>query len=154
MKYKELVKSSLRGRRVMFFQVGVVAVFLLCMGAKPLFAQEIPDTVKQLEEPFILVEVMPEFRGGDDARLKFLMENVFYPKKAREEKLQGKVYVGFIVEADGSLTNFSIIRSSGHSVLDEEALRVVKLMPNWIPGKQRGKPVRVQYMMHIIFSLD
>ena len=154
MKCKELIMSGLLGKKPMFLQVGVVAVFVLCMVAKPLYAQETPDTVKQVKEPiFVLVEQMPEFPGGDSAHLKFLQENLIYPQKAKEKKLQGSVVLHFIVETDGSIANIKVIRSSGHPILDEEALRVAKLMPNWIPGKQRGKPVRVIQPMSIKFPL-
>ena len=102
--------------------------------------------------PFKVVEEMPEYPDGDDARLKFLQENLVYPKYAREVGLEGKVYVGFVVERDGSLSNFTIKRSVA-PILDEEALRVVKMMPKWNPGQQRGKAVRVEYQIPITFTL-
>ena len=101
----------------------------------------------------IVFETLPEYPGGDEARIKFIQKNLVYPQEAKEQKVSGKVFVGFVVEADGSLTNFSILRSV-HPLLDEEALRVVKLMPKWKSGEQMGKPVRVQYQFPITFSLD
>ena len=110
---------------------------------------EVPDEV----EPAIrVVEIFPEYPGGDAARVKFLQDNLVYPRMAREIGLEGKVWVGFVVEKDGSLSNFSIAKGVA-PVLDDEALRVVKMMPKWTPGKQRSKPVRVQYQIPISFSL-
>ncbi len=102
---------------------------------------------------FTVVEVMPKYPGGRDAMYKFLAENIKYPQKAKEEGISGKVYVQFIVEKDGQPTNFKILRGVEES-LDNEALRVLKIMPKWEPGKQRDKPVRVQYNLPIKFSLD
>ena len=70
-----------------------------------------------------------------------MQENLVYPQEAKEKGIEGKVYIGFVVEIDGSLTNFTIVKSA-HPLLDEEALRVVKLMPKWIPGKQKDKAIR------------
>jgi protein TonB len=102
---------------------------------------------------FIVVEVMPEYPGGYEACLKFLSDNLVYPDFARRTGLEGKVYIKFVVEPDGRLTNFEVERSVA-PVLDEEALRVVKLMPKWIPGKQRSKAVRVQFQIPITFKLN
>ena len=110
------------------------------------------EEVKEAEI-FVIVEVLPEYPGGDEARIKFMKENLVYPKWAREAQLEGRVMVGFVVEPDGRLTNFSIVRSVA-PVLDEEALRVAKMMPRWVPGKQRGKAVRVQFQIPITFTLN
>jgi protein TonB len=104
-------------------------------------------------EIFEVVEIEPKFPGGEDARMKFLFDNIVYPKVARETGLEGMVTVGFVVEPDGSITNVEIIRGRAPS-LDEEAIRVTKKMPKWTPGKQRGKNVRVRYRMPIRFSLN
>jgi protein TonB len=109
------------------------------------------EEVKEAEI-FTIVEELPEFTGGDEARQKFLKDNLVYPRIARETSLEGLVVVGFVVEPDGNLTNFKVLRSKAPS-LDEEALRVAKLMPKWKPGKQRGKAVRVQYRMPVTFTL-
>jgi len=95
----------------------------------------------------------PKYPGGDDARTKFLQENLVYPEEARKVGLEGRVVVEFIVEPNGSLSNFKIVRHVA-PILDEEALRVVKLMPNWIPEKYQDKTVRVKYEIPIIFSLQ
>ena len=113
----------------------------------------VEPVIEAEDAPLIFVEIYPEYPGGDDARIKFLSENLIYPKIAREIGLEGRVFVRFVVEKDGRLTNFEIARSVA-PVLDNEALRVVKLMPNWTPGKQRNKTVRVQYQIPITFSLQ
>jgi len=101
---------------------------------------------------FTVVEEIPQFPGGDDARVKFLSENIIYPEKARENQIQGTAYITFVVNQDGSIVDVRSLASPDRS-LEEEAIRVVKLMPKWIPGKQRGKPVRVQFSMPIKFTL-
>lgn len=111
-----------------------------------------PDVVDDTDEPFIVVEDEPEFPGGEMARRKFLSENTKYPKTASEVGIDGTVHVTFIIEKNGSVTDVRILRGIGGGC-DEEAIRVVKAMPNWIPGKQRGKPVRVQFNMPIKFTL-
>ena len=105
------------------------------------------------EEIFVVVEESPEFPGGEESRLKFLTDNIQYPRIARDAGVEGRVIVGFVVEPDGRITNVKIIRGKVQS-LDEEALRVTKMMPRWKPGKQRGKPVRVQFTMPITFLLQ
>ena len=118
-----------------------------------------PVAVKQEEEEevqeqeiFQVVENAPAFPGGDASRMKFLQENIKYPQMARESGIQGTVYVTFVVERSGAVTDVKILRGIGGGC-DEEAVRVVKNMPKWEPGKQRGKPVRVQFNMPIKFTL-
>jgi len=107
----------------------------------------------QEEEVYVVVEKMPEYPGGDEARVKFMVENVKYPDEARKNGISGTVFVSFIVEKDGSISDVKLLRGVD-KLLDNEALRVVKLMPAWQPGVQRGKPVRVQFNMPIQFNLD
>ena len=95
----------------------------------------------------------PSYPGGDEARIKFLQENMKYPEEAKELGVQGKVFVTFVVEVDGSITDVKVLRGIG-SGCDDEAVRVVKSMPKWIPGKQRGVPVRVQFNLPINFKLQ
>ncbi len=116
------------------------------------FVEDTKEEVVKEAEIFVVVEENPEFPGGDAARMQFLRDNIEYPRVARETGLEGRVVVGFVVEPDGRLTNFKVIRGRAPS-LDDEALRVAKLMPKWKPGKQRGKTVRVQYQMPITFTL-
>lgn len=103
-------------------------------------------------EIFTVVEEAPSFPGGDESRVKFLMENIKYPQMARESGIAGTVYVTFVVERDGSVTDVKVLRGIGGGC-DEEAVRVIQAMPKWNPGKQRGKPVRVQFNMPIKFTL-
>ncbi len=96
-----------------------------------------PVIVEVKPPPFIVVEEMPNYPGGDDLRIKFISENVVYPVMAKESNIQGTVYVTFVVEADGSITDVKVLRGIGGGC-DEEALRVVKMMPKWNAGKQSG----------------
>lgn len=98
-------------------------------------------------------EVMPEFPGGEKGLRNFLAHTIKYPKEATEGKIQGKVFVRFIILEDGSVSDIAIFKSV-HPLLDAEACRVVKAMPKWIPGLQDGKPVRVMYTMPINFILE
>lgn len=113
----------------------------------------VEEEEEDAEDPvFVLVEDMPEFPGGNGALLKYLAANLHYPEQAKKNKVEGKVYVSFIIDLDGSIVNVKIVRGV-NADLDVEAIRVIKAMHKWIPGKQRGKPVRVNYVLPIIFSL-
>ena len=118
--------------------------------------EEVKEQVIQQEAPkeiFTVVEEQPGYPGGDEARIKFLQENIKYPEEAKELGVQGKVFVTFVVEVDGSITDVKVLRGIGAGC-DEEAIRVVKSMPKWVPGKQRGVPVRVQFNLPIKFTLQ
>jgi len=104
------------------------------------------------DAPFTAVEINPEYPGGEAAFGKFLQKNIHYPTVAKENNIQGRVYVQFIVERDGSLTDIKVMREPG-SGLGDEAIRVLKISPHWKPGIQNGKPVRVQYTVPVNFSL-
>ncbi len=105
------------------------------------------------DEIFKVVEDMPEFPGGQSALMQFLAKTT-YPPFARENDLEGTVYVQFVIDKSGKVTEAVIARSSGHKILDDAALAHVKTMPSWKPGKQRGKAVRVQYVVPIKFKLS
>jgi protein TonB len=102
---------------------------------------------------FMVVESMPEFPGGEAALYKYLGENIKYPQMAKESGIQGRVFVTFVVERNGSVTDVRVLRGIGGGC-DEEAIRVVQNMPKWTPGKQRGKSVRVQYNLPVKFTLQ
>jgi protein TonB len=104
-------------------------------------------------EVFLIVEEPPTFPGGDQALYKWLGENLKYPEEAKELGIQGRVFVSFVVEPDGSTSNVVVKRGIGGGC-DEEAVRIVKAMPKWAPGKQRGQPVRVQFNLPIKFTLQ
>lgn len=102
---------------------------------------------------FKVAEEMPEFPGGPEKLLEYLNENLRYPEMARENDIQGRVYVQFVVEPDGSISNVEVIRSIGGGC-DEEAVRLVQNMPKFKPGKMNGYPVRVQYTVPVKFMLN
>ncbi len=108
---------------------------------------------EETSEVFFIVENMPEFPGGELALRKFIANAIKYPVIAQENGIQGKVYVNFVVDKDGSVTQAKIARGVDGS-LDKEALRVVNSLPKWKPGQQRGKPVRVSYTVPISFVLQ
>ena len=102
---------------------------------------------------FTVVENDPEFPGGMEALYKYLRENIKYPQLARDNNITGKVYVTFVVERDGSIANPRVLKDIGGGC-GAEAIRVVKSMPKWTPGKQRGKSVRVQFNLPVSFNLQ
>ena len=105
---------------------------------------------KQSDEDILtFAEQMPEFNGDLG---EYLSKNISYPKIAAENKIEGKVIVQFIVEQDGTISNASVLRKMGWG-MDEEAIRVIRAMPNWKPGKQNGKPVRIRYTLPVNFKL-
>ena len=104
-------------------------------------------------EIFTVVESMPSFPGGMGELMKFLGQNINYPTLAKESGIQGRVFINFVVEPNGSISNVKVLRGIGGGC-DEEAVRVVKSMPKWSPGKQRGKPVRVSYNLPVKFTLQ
>ena len=116
-------------------------------------APEVVEEEVVEQEIFKIVEEMPSFPGGEAKLMEYVAKNVKYPQIARETGIQGRVFVNFVVEPDGSVSNVSVLRGIGGGC-DEEAMRVVKNMPKWKPGKQRGKPVRVQYMLPVNFKLQ
>ena len=116
-------------------------------------APEPPKHVVEETKIFTVVEQMPLFPGGDAALMAYLRDNIHYPTVAAENGVQGRVVVGFVVERDGSITDVNVLRSVDPS-LDREAMRVVKSMPRWNPGKQNGSAVRVKYQVPVSFRLQ
>lgn len=114
--------------------------------------EEVQEEVVE-EEIFTVVEKEPEFPGGEDALYEYIGKNIVYPRQAREAGIEGVVVVEFVVEPSGKLSNVVAKRKVAPS-LDEEAVRVVKTLPAWSPGKQRGKAVRVYYRLPINFQLN
>lgn len=120
------------------------------------FAQEkAVSTTKEAEDNRVydIVEVNATFPGGEDALFKWLSANMHYPSKARDEGIQGRVIVKFIVEKDGSITKLNVVRSPDPS-LSKEAKRLFKKMPEWIPAMQGGKTVRSNYTLPLVFKLS
>lgn len=112
-----------------------------------------PARDEEGETVFMVVENPPQFPGGFEALAQYMVENVTYPPKAREFGIQGTVFVSFIVEKDGKVSNVRVLRSVNED-LDKEALRVVMSMPDWAPGTQRGEKVRVQFNLPVRFALN
>lgn len=119
-----------------------------------IFTQDPPPVKKEETEEviFVVVENQPEFPGGQAAMMKFLADSIQYPKIAVENGIQGRVICNFVVMKDGSVSDVQIVRGVD-PVIDKEAVRVLKLMPNWKPGTQRGKAVNVRYTLPVVFSL-
>lgn len=118
--------------------------------------QEYPveiDDPNNEPEIFIVVEDMPEFPGGNDSMKKFIKANLVYPDSAIKNKIEGKVIIEFFVDETGKVSSPRVLKGIG-SGCDEEALRIVNKMPNWKPGKLRNKPVKVRYVIPVIFSLN
>ncbi|NND94856.1 MAG: energy transducer TonB [Flavobacteriales bacterium] len=116
------------------------------------FIEEEEEEVVE-EEIFTIVETMPSFPGGEKAMFEYLGKNTKYPTLAKESGIQGMVVLTFVVEKNGEITDVKVLRGIGGGC-DEEAIRVVKNMPKWSPGKQRGKPVKVQYNLPYRFILQ
>ena len=117
-------------------------------------AFDIPETDKKaIEETFDRVDNMPEFPGGVQGLLNYMRETIKYPAQARQDTIQGRVLVTFVINKDGSIVEPEVVKSA-HPLLDEEALRMVEKMPAWKPGEQNGKPVRVKYTIPVNFRLQ
>ena len=134
-----------------------VAAMLMMVGCKP--APTEGNTAEPTVEPPVeltditTVDVDPAFPEGIEAMYKYLAENIHYPEAAKAAGEEGRVYVRFVVEADGSITGTEVVRGIGGEC-DTEALRVIKAMPKWTPGMKDGKAVRVQYTVPINFKLN
>lgn len=133
----------------------VVAVLFVGVGFKACNGFSSPEPQKhEVKETkvFTAVEQMPMFPGGDAALMEYLSSNIHYPAEAAKKGIQGRIVVGFIVERDGSLSDVHVFRSVDPA-LDREAIRVIKSMPKWQPGKQNGNTVRVKYQVPVLFRL-
>lgn len=119
----------------------------------PYVPVEEDDEIVGEETVFVVVETMPSFPGGMSELMLFLKENIKYPQLARDSGVQGRVFVTFVVEKDGSVTDVRILRGIGCGC-DEEAIHVVESMPKWIPGRQRNVAVRVRFNLPIKFTLQ
>lgn len=125
-------------------------ILMLCFTA--LATAGAQQTEKPCDKVYDIVEVMPQFPGGQGELMKFLRNNVKYPAEAQKKKIEGRVIVTFVVNQKGRITNPTVERSA-HPLLDAEALRVIKRMPKWKPGRMNGEPVNVKYRLPITFKL-
>lgn len=140
-------KIVLQSRIVLFCLFGLLCTLMACdknIGK---------TTYNKNDEVFTIVEVMPEFVGGSDALLQFFGSNMKYPDAAKKDEIQGVVVLEFIVEKDGSISNFKILRDIGGGC-GAEAMRIAKQMPRWTPGMEADKPVRVSFKLPIRFKVD
>ncbi len=112
------------------------------------------DEVVEEEKVFNVVEQQPEFPGGLQALMRYLKDNISYPRISRENNSQGRSVVRFVVNTDGSIQDVEVVKSSGDMYLDKEAVRVVSTMPKWSPGMQSGKAVRVYFTLPVAFRLQ
>ncbi|MFH1121631.1 MAG: M56 family metallopeptidase [Bacteroidota bacterium] len=145
------VPGKQRGK-VVRVQYNLPVRFMLGEGEKH-STYAVPEEKKSdNSEVFTVVEQPPVFPGGEDARIAYVINNINFPSEAKSKGIQGTVYVTFVIEQDGSVSNVKVLRGV-HPALDKEAVRVIQSMPSWTPGKQRGKPVRVQFNMPVKFSL-
>lgn len=138
----------------------IVFFLLLAVAPLALVAQAIkeppvggPPTTEPEKQVLTYVEQMPEFSGGQPALLAYLQKNIRYPDDAREQGIQGKVFLSFVVDETGRVKDVKV-KKGVYPSIDKEALRVVKAMPLWKPGIHNGKPVNVQFNLPISFKLQ
>lgn len=127
-------------------------VMLVCVLIFASNANGMNWVAQQDEKVYEKVEQMPEFPGGNEELINFLVKAVQYPDEAKKKGTQGKVFVSFVVGKDGTVTNAKIAKGAD-PLLDAEALRVVGTMPKWNPGKEKGEAVAVQFTLPIVFAL-
>ena len=136
---------------------------LLFIGVKGLAQEERPvapveaipvDATDAPQEPLTVVEQMPEFPGGQQAMMTYLVKNIHYPQECIEAEVEGKVFIAFVVDQEGRITEVKVLRGvPACPALQVEAMRVVRSMPKWIPGQQNGKPVPVRMTIPVVFKL-
>ena len=137
-----------------YFRV-IIACFVFSLIHGFSFAQNTGNS-KNENETFISVEEMPEFPGGEDALMQFIAKETKYPRKAKRKNITGTVFVGFVVDQNGNVTNVEVkrgVKGKKAGLLHNEAIRVVRSLPKWKPGKQGGKNVSVGFIVPIKFSL-
>lgn len=108
--------------------------------------------IDSLDDVVTFCEQMPAYDGGGEAMMGFINKNLIYPIEARKNRVEGRIVLQFVVNRDGSLSNIEVLKGLGFGC-DEEAVRVVMLMPKWVPGRQNGKVVRVRYTLPMVFRL-
>jgi len=156
-------KHPLRfGLGILFITATLTVVFFACSSPEEkktdtvetvsTDADEVLTEVSNTDSVYKVVEVMPEYPGGTDALMKYLSENIKYPESAKEEGIQGRVFINFTVEKNGAVSNVNVLRGIG-AACDAEAVRVIEGMSDWKPGLEEGKPVRVDYNIPIKFAL-
>jgi protein TonB len=147
MKTKNTPTNSVSLRSLLAIPIAILTLTLFSLNASAQKAE-----TGMTDGAYQKVDVMPEFPGGDVALLKFIADNTVYPKEAKEKGIQGKVITRFMVKKDGTVSDVSVVQGV-NSALDNEAVRVVKTLPNFSPGKLNGKTVPVWFMVPITFAL-
>lgn len=130
----------------------VMSLMATCCLTTVLAQKTVVSQKDQKETPFNEVEDKPAFPGGMEAMIQFFSTNIQYPADAKKQKIDGRVLVNFVIEKDGSITDVKVMKP-GFPSLDAEAVRVVKMMPKWKPGYQKGQAVRVLFALPISFNL-
>ena len=123
-------------------------------GSEKVVNGEVSAVDSDAELVYQIVEQQPEYPGGTAELMRYLMKNIKYPAESRQRNSQGKVFVGFVVKKDGFIGDIEVVKTSGDDLLDAEAMRVVKAMPAWVPGKQGGENVNVRFTLPVIFRLQ
>lgn len=150
---KKTFKSRMNLMLVIPITILGLSLFTLnAQAQKPAAAQDKVPQPQVKQEAYQLVDVMPEFPGGDRALLKFVADSIHYPKDAKENRIQGKVITRFMVMEDGSVSSVSVLQGVCPTI-DAESVRVVKMLPKFTPGILKGKAVPVWYMVPITFKL-
>ena len=150
---KQQTKGIGRAKYLVALPLAAALVAVNQVDALARVAEEPEPVVLQQDKAYKVVEYMPEFPGGMNSLLDYIAKNIKYPEEAQKKGINGRVILQFIVNTDGSLSDFKIIRGVDPQ-LDAEALRVVKSMPKWTPGKDKGKVVPVYYTVPISFGLQ
>ena len=156
---RELEKRQKLGKAAVVagLSIGLLGVSQVALAQQPDSLRM--DTIEQEEEVEMseffgcIQETMPSFRGGERKLFEFLGNNLVYPKEAKDAGIEGRVFVEFYIEKDGTVCDAKVLRGIGYGC-DEEALRVIGLMPKWFPGKSRGHAIRVRYTLPINFKLS
>ena len=156
----EQTPNLFAGFKCLLFAISTLTLLVIVFAPARANAQDKKEKTTQThkdtttdDKVYEVCEQMPIFEGGDAALMKYLTDSVKYPELAKKHGVQGRVVIGFIVEKDGSLTNVKVLRAVDRA-LDAEALRVVKGMPKWIPGRQNEQRVRVKYNVPVSFRLE
>ena|ERR1041385_5558892 len=138
---------------IIFSLLLIAVTFSFAQTTTPAKTQATKTDVKTEAGPvYTKVDHMPSFPGGEEELARFFSKNIQYPKEALDNKIEGTVYVTFVVDINGKISNVQMLKRMAYG-MDQEAMRVVKLMPDWTPGHQDGKPVPVQVTIPVKFSL-
>lgn len=144
--------------KVLFGALCLLLMMSACTGDNkvPATQEGSEEATQEVSEENVCMsaEEMPEYPGGMPAMMAFIQENIQYPEEAKEAQIEGRVFCTFIIDKSGKVTEVKVAKSSGTQCLDDEAVRVVSLMPDWKPGMNEGEPVSVIYTIPISFLLN